>query len=359
MSQNLFTPLRVGDLSLPNRLVMAPLTRSRAGAGNVPTALNALYYAQRASAGLIVSEASQVAATGQGYPATPGIHSDAQLAGWRLVTQAVHANGGRIVLQLWHVGRISHSTFQPDHVLPVAPSAIRPAGQVFTGTAMVDYETPRALTLDEISGLVQAYADGASRAIAAGFDGVEIHAANGYLIDQFLRDSTNQRTDADGGSIDHRTRFLEEVMSAVVARVGAGRTGIRISPEGTFNIPADSNAVALFDRVIALIQSAGLAYVHVIEGDMAGGPGAGIDYARIRSSFGGAYIANNAFDHARAAAAIETGKADAVAFGKAFLANPDLVTRFLLDAPLNEHDASTFYGGGAKGYTDYPELPAI
>ncbi len=359
MTPTLFSPLIAGDFKLPNRIVMAPLTRSRASAGNVPTALAALYYAQRASAGLLISEASQISLSGQGYPATPGIHSPEQIAGWRRVTDAVHAAGGRIVLQLWHVGRISHRTFQPDGALPVAPSAIRPAGQVFTGTGMSDFETPRALESAELPGIVQAYADGAGNAIAAGFDGVEIHAANGYLLDQFLRDGSNQRSDAYGGSIEQRTRLLQEVMAAVVARVGAGRTGMRISPEQTFNDMHDSAPQALFERVAELASAAGLAYLHVIEGDIAGGPGAGVDYQAIRERFKGAYIANHAYDGERAAQAIASGHADAVAFGKPFIANPDLVTRLRLGAPLNAADQTTFYGGDAKGYTDYPQLSAV
>jgi N-ethylmaleimide reductase len=359
MSKNLFTPLTAGDLQLPNRIVMAPLTRSRAGAGNVPTALAALYYAQRASAGLLISEATQIDPTGQGYPATPGIYSAEQAAGWRQVTGAVHAAGGRIVLQLWHVGRISHSTFQPGGALPVAPSAIRPAGQSFTGTGMVDFETPRALETSELPGIVKAYADAATLAIDAGFDGVEIHAANGYLLDQFLRDGTNQRNDAYGGSIDNRIRLLAEVIAAVTAHIGAGRTGLRISPEQTFNDMHDSAPQALFDRVAQLASGAGLAYLHVVEGDIAGGPGAGVNYHALRSHFSGVYIANHAYDAARATQAIAEGHADAVAFGKAFIANPDLVTRLRLAAPLNVPDGDTFYGGADKGYTDYPLLSAV
>lgn len=359
MTPDLFSPLDAGRLHLPNRIVMAPLTRSRAGAGNVPGALTALYYAQRASAGLLISEATQIMPSGQGYPSTPGIHSTEQLAGWRTVTGAVHAAGGRIVLQLWHVGRISHRGFQPGGGLPVAPSAIRPAGQVFTGSGMVDFETPRALELAEIPAIVQAYADAAANAIAAGFDGVEIHAANGYLLDQFLRDGSNQRSDDYGGSIDKRIRIVREVIAAVCARVGADRTGMRISPEQTFNDMRDSDPQALFNQVAETASAAGLAYLHVIEGDIAGGPGAGVDYQAIRQRFRGFHIANFNFDGARADQAIRAGRTDAVAFGKAFIANPDLVTRLRLGAPLNPPDPASFYGGDARGYTDYPLLSAI
>ncbi len=335
MTATLFTPLTVGDLHLPNRVLMAPLTRSRAGAGNVPQAIAALYYAQRATAGLIISEATQICPEGQGYILTPGIHSAEQVAGWKRVTDAVHANGGRIVLQLWHVGRISHRSFQPNHGLPVAPSAIKPAGQAYTTEGPVDLETPRALETEEIAGIVAQYATAAGHAMDAGFDGVEIHAANGYLIDQFLCDKSNQRTDQYGGSIENRARFLAEVIAAVTARVGAGRTGVRISPEGRFNDVEDSAPQALFEHVVALAKSAGLAYLHVVEGDMTGGAVGRVDYLALRRAFGGVYIANHAYDAQRASNAIASGAIDAVAFGKDYIANPDLVTRLLLGAPLN------------------------
>lgn len=359
MATTLFTPLQLGKLTLPNRVFMAPLTRNRAGTGNVPNALNALYYAQRASAGLIISEATQVSLTGQGYPSTPGIHSAAQVAGWRLVTDSVHAVGGRIFLQLWHVGRISHSSFQPDGAAPIAPSAIRPAGQAFTAQGLVDFPTPRALDLAEIPGIVQDYAHAAGLAIEAGFDGVEIHAANGYLIDQFLRDGSNVRTDGYGGAIENRTRFLQEIITAVTARVGAERTGLRISPEQAFNDMRDSAPQPLFDRVARMANDAGLVYLHVLEGDMSGGPSLGFDYLSLRSAFKGVYLANHAYVSERANSAIANGTIDAVAFGKDFIANPDLVTRLQLHAGLNAQDASTFYGGGAAGYTDYPILTGL
>jgi N-ethylmaleimide reductase len=362
MTNNLFTPIAVGPYTLRNRIVMAPLTRSRAAKGNVPHALNALYYAQRASAGLVITEATQVVPEGQGYISTPGVHDDAQVAGWRQVTEAVHAAGGLIFLQLWHVGRISHTDFQPNGVAPVAPSAIPAEGKTYTQNGFVDLSTPRALDLAEIPGLVAGYRFGAERAIAAGFDGVEIHAANGYLIDQFLRDRTNRRNDAYGGSIEHRLRFLREIVDAVSAEVGAGRTAVRISPENTFNDIADCDPQTLFGAVAKMLSGRGLAYLHVLEGDMAAKPGSppsAFEYGAIKDAFGGVYMANNGYDQAKAEASIAAGKADLVAFGKLFISNPDLVTRFLLATPLNEADQSTFYGGDAHGYTDYPVLATV
>ncbi len=361
-SNNLFTPLQVGPYLLRTRIVMAPLTRSRANRGNVPHELNALYYAQRASAGLIVSEATQVVPEGQGYISTPGVYSDDQVQGWRQVTDAVHAAGGRIFLQLWHVGRVSNVEFQPNGVAPVAPSAIAAKGQTYTASGFVDLSMPRALTLEEIPGVIAGYRTGAANAMAAGFDGVEVHGANGYLIDQFLRDRSNHRTDAYGGTITNRMRFLLEVLDAVIDEVGADRVGLRISPENTANDIADSDPQTLFNAVASAISGKGLAYLHVIEGDMRAAPDtprSNFDYAAIHKAFGGLYIANLNFDKARANAAIAEGRVDMVAFGKLFIANPDLVTRFLLDAPLNKADAKTFYGGDQQGYTDYPVLDSI
>ena len=355
----LFTPIAVGPLEVPNRIVMAPLTRSRAAAGNVPTTLNALYYAQRTSAGLIIAEATQVTPEGQGYISTPGIHSAEQIKGWRCVTDAVHACGGRIVLQLWHVGRISHQSFQPGGKLPVAPSAIRPNTQAFTANGFEPIPTPRALETEEIPGIVAQYAHGASNALAAGFDGVEVHGANGYLIDQFLRDGTNKRTDAYGGSIENRTRFLLEAVDAVIAAVGAERTGLRISPQNEQNDISDSDPQALFNHVASALSGKGLAYLHVIEGDTGGTPVAPFDYLEIKRRFGGVVIANNGFDKARAEDAIEEGRADLVAFGKPFISNPDLVARLYLNAPLAPANRETFYGGGEQGYTDYPLLRGV
>ena len=356
---DLFSPIDVGSLTLRNRVVMAPLTRSRAGPGNVPTQLNALYYAQRASAGLIIAEATQVAPEGQGYISTPGIHSADQIAGWKCVTQAVHVAGGPIVCQLWHVGRISHPSFQPGGQPPVAPSAIRPDGQAYTAKGFEPIPTPRALELAEIPAIVEQYAQGARNALAAGFDGVEVHGANGYLIDQFLRDGTNRRTDRYGGSIENRSRFLMEVVDAVIAAVGAERTGLRISPQNGQNDIADSDPQALFDHVAERLSGKGLAYLHTIEGDTSGAAVPPFDYQKLKRLFGGTVIANNGFDKSRANEAIAEGRADLIAFGKPFIANPDLVTRLLLDAPLLPLDRDTLYGGAEQGYTDYPILRAV
>ncbi|WP_088347014.1 MULTISPECIES: alkene reductase [Rhodomicrobium] len=356
MSVDLFTPIVIGPYERQNRAVMAPLTRSRAQESNVPSKLNALYYAQRASAGLIIAEATQIVPEGQGYISTPGIHSAEQIEAWRMVTRAVHVAGGRIFLQLWHVGRISHSSFQPGGVAPVAPSAIRAEGQAFTKDGFQPHPTPRALSRDEIPSIVEAYATAARNALAADFDGVEIHGANGYLIDQFLRDGTNERTDDYGGSIENRARFLLEIVDAVARVAQPERTGVRISPQVTANDIRDSNPQALFNYVAGELGRRGLVYMHVIEGDTTGKPVAEFDYATLRRAFGGLYIANYHFDKERANAAIAEGRVDMVAFGKPFIANPDLVVRFLLDAPLLEVDPSTMYGGAEEGYTDYPIL---
>ena len=361
MSHDLFTPIQLGPYTLPNRFAMAPLTRSRAADGNVPYALHAIYYSQRASAGLIISEATQVVPEGQGYISTPGVYSEAQVAGWKLVTDAVHAAGGRIFLQLWHVGRISHTDFQPDHEAPVAPSAIQAKGKTYTANGFVDLSMPRALATSEIAGVVAGFRTGARNAMAAGFDGVEIHAANGYLIDQFLRDKTNQRTDGYGGSIENRLRFMNEIVDAVTAEVGADRTGIRISPDNTFNDIDDSDPQALFTAIVENLAGKGLAYLHAIEGDMAAKPGTPhrVDYGALRKAFGGLYMANFNYDKAKANDAIAAGRVDMVAFGKLFIANPDLVTRFLIDAPMNPPDEKSFYGGDNHGYTDYPLLSGV
>jgi N-ethylmaleimide reductase len=356
---DLFNPVEVGPRKLPNRVVMAPLTRSRAGPGNVPTQLNALYYAQRASAGLIIAEATQIVPEGQGYISTPGIHSREQIDGWTCVTKAVHVAGGHIVLQLWHVGRISHPSFQPGGALPVAPSAIRPRGQAFTAKGFEPIPTPRALEAAEIPGIVEKYAQAARNALEAGFDGVEVHAANGYLIDQFLRDQTNKRMDRYGGSLDNRSRFLLAVVDAVSAVAGAGRTGVRISPQNGQNDISDSNPQALFNYVAQQLSGRGLAYLHIIEGDTGGVPVPPFDYAKLKRLFGGIVIANNGFDKARANKAIAEGRADLIAFGKPFISNPDLVIRLLLDAPLMPANRETFYGGAEQGYTDYPMLRGV
>jgi N-ethylmaleimide reductase len=353
----LFSPLKVGALTIPHRVLMAPLTRTRAGDGNVPTDLNAEYYAQRASAGLIIAEATTVSPRGHGYPNTPGIYNDAQVAGWKKVTSAVHAKGGRIFLQLWHVGRISHPAYQPNGELPIAPSAIKPRGQVWTGKEMADYVTPRALTTEEIPGIIAEYVRGARLAKEAGFDGVEIHAANGYLLDQFLRDGTNQRTDNYGGSVENRARLILEVTSAVISIWGADRVGIRLSPGGVFNDMHDSNPLRTFSYVLGELTKYELAYAHVTRvtaQDIAHGAKEGVGPKELRKSFNGVMITAGGFDRVQGEQAIKEGWADAIAYGVPFLANPDLPHRLEKNLPLNAPDESTFYASGPKGYTDYP-----
>lgn len=355
---DLFSPARFGAIELANRVVMSSLTRNRAGAGNVPTPLVAEYYRQRASAGLILTEATPVCAEGHGYPRTPGIHTAEQVAGWKRVTEAVHGAGGRIALQLWHVGRISHPDLQPGGALPVAPSAIRPAGQVFTGQAMKDYVTPRALELGEIPGLVATYARAARNAMEAGFDGVEVHAGNGYLLDQFLRSSTNRRSDAYGGSRENRARLLLEVMEAVCREIGSDRVGVRLSPVTPFNDLSDADPQATFEYVVAQLAPLKLAFLDILEGT-GGAPREQwlpFDYERLRARYTGNLIRNNGYDFASAQQAVTSGAADAIAFGRLLLANPDLVERFRRGAPLNAPDYETFYAGEEKGYTDYPFL---
>nr|WP_276328368.1 alkene reductase [Phyllobacterium zundukense] len=327
------------------------MTRGRAGDGDVSTALAVQYYRQRASAGLIISEGSQISAQGKGYTSTPGIFTDAQVEGWRNVTQAVHDDGGRIFLQLWHVGRMSHSIVQADGRLPVAPSAIAPDGEIFTSGGMKPYETPHELTVAEIAGVVADFRHAAENALRAGFDGVEIHGANGYLIDQFLRDGANHRTDIYGGSIENRLRFLREVSEAVIEVWGAGRVGVRISPVIDFGSLSDKDPQAVFNAVTELLTGHNIAYLHTVEtGTQA------FDFRELRQRFGGLYIANGGYDAACAEAAVNDGTADLVAFGTAFLANPDLVERVRLGAALNAPDQTTFYGGNERGYTDYPTL---
>lgn len=362
---SLFDPLRLGDIELANRIVMAPLTRNRAGARQVPTDLMVEYYRQRArpatGAGLIVSEATQISPEGQGYLDTPGLHSDEQVAAWRRVTDAVHAEGGRIVVQLWHVGRISHVSLQPGGQAPVSSTARVAKSKTFTADGFVDCSPPRALATHELPLIVEQYRRAARHAIAAGFDGVEVHAANGYLIDQFLRDSINDRSDAYGGPIANRARLLVEVMRAVAGEIGGGRTGVRLSPVTPVNDAGqDSEAQALFEHAVEQIAPLGLAFVHVIEGQT-GGPRdvAPFDYAALRRRFPGAWIVNNGYSRAMALDAVASGAADAVAFGKAFIANPDLGRRLREDAPLNALDAARLYGGGAAGYTDYPTLGTV
>lgn len=361
---NLFTPVTLGLISLENRILMAPLTRMRASDDGVPSPLAAEYYAQRASAGLIISEATQISSLGKGYPATPGIYTDAQMEAWRVITDAVHARGGKIVLQLWHVGRISHSSLHPEAGLPVAPSAITPAGKVYTASwSLAPYETPRALTLDEIETLKADYVHAAKQAKMAGFDGVELHAANGYLLDQFLQDRTNQRTDAYGGSIANRCKLVLEILEGIIPVWGSGRVGIRLSPYGSFNDIADSDPNALFAYLINALNPLNLSYLHLIEprATTAGGSDRLIaDAPRtgqlFRSFYSGKVILAGGFDQAGAEKAIADGEADAIAFGRLFIANPDLPKRFELHAPLNSYERATFYGGNEKGYTDYPTL---
>lgn len=350
-TDRLLSPFQLGDLTLRNRMVMAPLTRSRAGKGDVPTPLMADYYRQRASAGLIISEASQISPQGKGYPRTPGIFSDAQGDGWKRVTDAVHEGGGRIFLQIWHVGRLSHPLVQPHGNLPVAPSAVRPDGELFTDRGMKPYETPRALATYEIPLVVADFRRAAENAKCAGFDGVEIHAANGYLIDQFLRDGTNQRTDAYGGSVENRVRFLMDVVDAVVPVVGAQRVGVRLSPIFNGFSMRDSDPATTFGYAAEQLGRKGLAYLHVMQL----GEGT-FDFAGLKRRYGGTYIANGGYDAGRAEAAIASGEADLVSFGSLFLSNPDLVERFRQGAALNAADPRTFYQGEERGYTDYPTL---
>jgi N-ethylmaleimide reductase len=358
-SSKLFEPFKLGSITLANRLVMAPLTRNRALEGLVPNPLAVEYYGQRATAGLLVSEATQVSQQGQGYQDTPGIYSKEQVAGWRGVTDRVHAKGGRIFLQLWHVGRISHTSLQPNGGAPVAPSAIRAKTKTFVNGTFADVSEPRTLELAELPGIIDNFKQGASNAMAAGFDGVEVHGANGYLLDQFAKDGTNKRTDAYGGSIENRARLMLEVTKAVTAEVGAERTGIRISPVTPANDVSDSNPQPLFDYIVDHLNALKLVYIHVIEGATGGRRDiAPFDYHSLRNRFKGAYIANNGYDFELANKVLSANDADLIAFGKLFISNPDLVERFRRGAPLNDFDKATFYGGGAKGYTDYPSLPS-
>ncbi|HEY9633307.1 MAG TPA: alkene reductase [Coleofasciculaceae cyanobacterium] len=369
-SIHLLSPVKLGPYELPNRMVMAPLTRNRAGVGNVPRQLNATYYAQRASAGLIISEASQVSPQGLGYPGTPGIYSNEQVEGWRLVTDAVHERGGRIFLQLWHVGRISHPSLQPNGELPVAPSAIAPLGEAQTYEGFLPFVTPRALEIEEIPGIIEQYRQGAQNALAAGFDGVEIHSANGYLLDQFLQDGSNQRTDQYGGSIENRARLLVEVTEAVTSVWGAERVGVRLSPSGTFNSMHDSNPAALFSYVVNALNRFGLAYLHFVEPRLDAdalkgwangnitldGKQAGFLARYFRPIFQGTIITAGGYDRDQGNEVLAAGDADLVAYGRLFIANPDLPERFAINAALNTPDRSTFYGGDERGYTDYPSL---
>ena len=360
MPTKLFEPFKLGAITLPNRLVMAPLTRNRAvPPGMVPSPLAIEYYGQRASAGLLITEASQVSQQGQGYQDTPGIYSREQLAAWRKVTERVHQQGGRIFIQIWHVGRVSHTLLQPGGRKPVGPSAVRAKGKTFVNNAFTEISEPRELVLSEIPGIIDDFRRAAANANEAGFDGVEIHGANGYLLDQFAKDGANKRTDAYGGSIENRARLMLEVAKAVSAEAGRERTGIRVSPVTPANDISDSNPQPLFDYIVGQLDALKLVYIHVIEG-ATGGPRdiAPFDYASLRKRFSGAYIANNGYDFELASKVLAAGAADMIAFGKPFISNPDLVKRLKRGAPLNDWDKATFYGGGAKGYTDYPTLGA-
>jgi 2,4-dienoyl-CoA reductase-like NADH-dependent reductase (Old Yellow Enzyme family) len=353
---NLIKPIQVGDLNLPNRVVMAPLTRCRAGAGRVPNALMAEYYAQRAGAGLILSEATSISPQGVGYPDTPGIWSDEQVQGWKLVTKAVHAAGGRIFLQLWHVGRISHPDFLGGD-LPVAPSAIAPQGHVSLLRPQREYVTPRALETSEIPAIVEAYRKGAENAKLAGFDGVEIHGANGYLLDQFLQDSTNKRTDAYGGPIENRARLLLEATDAAISVWGAGRVGVHLAPRGDAHTMGDSNPLATFGYVAEQLGKRGIAFIFTREslGENRISP-------ELKKRFGGVLIANEGFNRETAQQVVAAGEADAVSFGKDFISTPDLPRRVQLNVPFNQYRPETFYGYGLQdakvGYIDYPSLVA-
>ena len=356
----LFDPLQVGDIALGNRIVMAPLTRNRAIEGNQPGPLTVEYYRQRATAGLIIAEASPISPTAQGYLDTPGIWSAEQVAAWRAVTQAVHAEGGKIVLQLWHVGRISHTSLLPAGEVPVSSTDRAANASTFTREGFIPVSKPRALRDDEIPELIGDYRRAARNAIDAGFDGVEIHAANTYLIEQFLRDSVNDRSGPYGGSIENRARLLLEVVGAVAGEIGAGRTGIRLSPMTTFTAPLDSDPQALYGYVVEQLAPLGLAYLHVIEGETGGTrtpDGKAFDYAALHKAFKGAWMVNNGYSRELALQTVADGKADLVAFGRPFISTPDLVRRLREGAALNELRADKLYGGGAEGYTDYPTLP--
>jgi N-ethylmaleimide reductase len=357
--KTMLSPVRLGAYELPNRIVMAPLTRNRAGAGNVPGPLNATYYEQRASAGLIVTEATQISPQGVGYPSTPGIHSPEQMEGWRLVTDAVHARGGHIFLQLWHVGRISHPSLQPEGALPVAPSAIAPEGTASTYSGPQPFVTPRALAIEEIPGIIEDYRKAAENALKAGFDGVEIHSANGYLLDQFLQDGTNHRTDEYGGSMENRARLLMQVTAAVTSVWGGDRVGIRLSPSGVFNSMSDSNPKALFTYVVNELNRFDLAYLHLVEpraNETASPEQQELTCGYFRPVYRGTLISAGGHDRESGDQAIASGDADLIAFGRLYISNPDLVERFAQNAPLNPYDRSTFYGGDERGYVDYPFL---
>ena len=360
----MFTPVNLGSIQLKNRLVMAPLTRMRAIDGEVPNPLTKTYYAQRASAGLIITEATQISPLGMGYPATPGIYSAPQTAAWKEIVEAVHVKGGSIVAQLWHVGRISHSSLHPEQGLPEAPSAIAASGQTYGADWQLhDYETPRAMSTEDIARLLKEFEFAAQNAKTAGFDGIEIHAANGYLLDQFLQDGTNQRTDQYGGSIENRIRLLDEVIETVSKVFPSDQIGVRLSPYGTFNDIEDSDPIALFTTLINKLNGYKLAYVHMIEPRSTSSGGndqvyedAPITSELFRAAYQGKFITAGGYDQAMGEQVLEEGLADAVAYGRLYISNPDLVERFKKNAPLSPYNRATFYGGNEAGYTDYPTL---
>ncbi|PYE82255.1 alkene reductase [Pseudoroseicyclus aestuarii] len=361
MSKTLFDSTTLGDIALANRVVMAPLTRNRAdNATDEVGEMHVDYYRQRAGAGLIITEATQISPEGKGYLSAPGIYTEGQVAAWKKVTDAVHEAGGKIVLQLWHVGRISHTSLQPDGQQPVAPSAIRADAKTFVESGFVETSEPRALEENEMPRLVADFAHATRCAKQAGFDGVEVHAANNYLLEQFLRDGSNRRTDAYGGSIENRARILFEVLDAVTAEIGASRTGIRLSPFTPANDGIDSDPMAHYGYVVEELNRYGLAYLHMVEG-ATGGPRElpdGQSIEALRALWKGPYMANNGYDKAMADEAVSSGFADVVAFGRPYIANPDLVERLRRDAPLNQPNPETMYGGGREGLTDYPTLEA-
>ena len=359
-AKDLFAPFQLGSIALANRIVMAPLTRSRALAGNVPGPLTVDYYSQRASVGLIIAEATQISATAQGYPSTPGIHTAEQVEGWRKVTQSVHAKGGKIFLQIWHTGRMSHTAYQPHEQAPVAPSAIAAKAKTFVaGQGMVDTSLPRALETAEIPGIVNDFRTAARNAIDAGFDGIEVHGAHGYLLDAFLRDGSNHRTDIYGGSIENRARFLLEVMAAVTAEIGADKVGVRLSPVSPVNDSNESHPQPLFEYVVRELEKLHPVYIHVVEGHT-GGPrdNAPFDYEALHKLYSGIWMVNNGYSKDMAQEAIHSGQGDLVSFGRAIISTPDLVRRLKENQPLNElfADVGLYGGTGAHGYTDYPAL---
>lgn len=359
LEADLFSPTSIGAIEVSNRIAMAPLTRSRAGMDGVHNPLAVDYYRQRASAGLIITEATNISRQGRGYAYTPGIYTDAQVKAWRAVTDAVHEAGGKTVMQLWHVGRVSHSSLQEDGQAPVAPSAIRAGGRVYTLAGDDVPSMPRALGTDEIPLLVDDYRNAARRALEAGFDGVEVHAANGYLLDQFLRDSTNVRTDIYGGPVENRVRFPVEVVKAVADVWGAARVGVRISPLSTAigETPLDSDPQVTYGYFAQQLGGLGLAYLHAVEGQLRETNAASaLDFKALHRAFGGTYIANNGYDRKLAMNAIASGHADMISFGRAFIGNPDLVERLRQNAPLFDAPLNAYYGGGAEGYTDFPAL---